>query len=242
MQLNSLRGREMRSYIGILGITAALAAMPLGVSFAHGGGSTGGGSMPSAQSGSRQPDEVAKAAYNAGVKDIKKAKEYDADAAKASTPEKSAKAADKAHKSYQNALTEFIDAVAAQPTMYEAWNYLGFANRHLGNYNDALASYAKALELNPNYPDAIEYRGEAYLGLNKIDDAKGAYMSLFRDSRPLADELMTAMHHWTESRRKDAQGLSTADIDAFAKWMDERSNVAGQTASLATGAPQTNWR
>jgi hypothetical protein len=77
--------------------------------------------------------------------------------------------------------------------------------------------------------------------LNRIDDAKDAYMALFRDSRPLANELMTAMHQWADARRKDAQGLSPSDVEAFAKWMDERETVAAQTASLATGAPPI-WR
>jgi len=39
--------------------------------------------------------------------------------------------------------------------MYQAWNYIGFANRHLGNYDAALSAYAKALEINPAYPEAI---------------------------------------------------------------------------------------
>jgi tetratricopeptide (TPR) repeat protein len=197
--------------------------------------------MPGGTGGQR-PEDVAKAAYNSGVHTIKKAADSDADAAKASTPEKGAKAAEKAHTYYQKAAEQFVDAVSADPKMYQAWNYLGFAKRHLGDFDDSLNAYAKALELNPNYPDAIEYRGEAYLGLNKIDAAKEAYMSLFRGSRPLADELMTAMHRWTEARRKDAQGVSADDIEAFAKWMDERTNVAAQTASLALGAPPPIWR
>jgi tetratricopeptide (TPR) repeat protein len=234
----------MRSYCQIIGVSIALAAAPITMSVAHGGGGMSGGSAPSSQMPNvpRNPDDAAKSAYNDGVKTIKKARDSDQDAAKASTPEKAAKAQEKAHKYYQKALEEFIEAVGAQPAMYQAWNYMGFANRHLGNYQDALSAYAKALELNPNYPDAIEYRGEAYLGLNKIDEAKGAYMSLFRDSRPLADELMTAMHHWADARRQDAQGLAAVDIDAFAKWMDERASVASQTASLAIGAPQAGWK
>jgi tetratricopeptide (TPR) repeat protein len=234
----------MRGYFQIIGVTMALAAAPIATSIAHGGGGMSGGSAASSQmpSARRSPDDVAKSAYNQGVKTIKKAQESDEDAAKASTPEKSAKAQEKAHKYYQKALEEFIDAVGAQPAMYQAWNYMGFANRHLGNYQDALTAYAKALDLNPNYPDAIEYRGEAYLGLNKIDEAKSAYMSLFRDSRPLANELMTAMHRWADARRQDGQGLSASDIDAFAKWMDERATVAAQTASLGIGAPQAGWK
>lgn len=231
----------MRSFLRILALIASLAAAPLEAVFAH-----GGGSMPSGPSGMvtatpRNAVDAAKSAYNAGVRNIKKAQEYDAEASKASTPEKAAKAHDKGQKAYHDSLGSFIDAVAADPKMYEAWNYLGFANRHLGNYEDALSSYAKALEINPNYPDAIEYRGEAYLGLNQIEEAKGAYMALFSASRPLADELMAAMHHWADAHRQDAQGLSTAEVEAFTKWMDERSGIAAQTASLAIGAAQP-WR
>jgi tetratricopeptide (TPR) repeat protein len=226
----------MRIHFGIVIVTGALSMAPVGTALAH-----GGGSMPSGASGvpagsQRSPEDAAKAAYNNGVRSIKKAQESDADAAKASTPEKADKAREKAQKYYRESLASFIDAVGAQPALYQAWNYLGFANRHLGNYQDALAAYAKALDINPNYPDAIEYRGEAYLGLNQIEEAKSAYMALFRDSRPLADELMTAMHHWADARRQDAQGLSSADVEAFTKWMDERAGIASQTASLAIGA------
>ena len=201
-----------------------------------GSGSGMSSSMP------RSPEDAAKSAYNSGVRSIKKAQEYDADAAKASAPDKAAKAHDKAQKYYRESLASFIDAVNAQPKMYQAWNYLGFANRHLGNYDDALSAYAKALQINPDYPDAIEYRGEAYLGLNQIEDAKSAYMTLFKDSRPLANQLMEAMHRWADARRQDAQGLSSADVEAFSKWMEERAGIAAQTASLATGATAQPWR
>jgi tetratricopeptide (TPR) repeat protein len=229
----------MRNFLGILAFSIAIAVAPAGAALAHGGGSSGSSGMVTATP--RNAGDAAKNAYNEGVRYIKKAQEYDAESAKASTPEKAAKAHDKAQKAYHDSLGSFIDAVGADPKMYAAWNYLGFANRHLGNYEDALSSYAKALEINPNYPDAIEYRGEAYLGLNQIEDAKGAYMALFSGSRPLADELMVAMHHWADARRQDAQGLSSADVEAFTKWMDERASVAAQTASLAIGTEQP-WR
>jgi len=230
----------MRVGRGILGLTVLLMIAPAGIGFAHGSGSTGGGgSMGGSRSGT--PEEMAKASYNSGVHTLKKAEDYESDAAKASKPEKRAKALDKAHEYYSKALEQFIDAVSQQPKMYQAWNYIGFANRHLGNYDAALSAYAKALELNPAYPEAIEYRGEAYLGLNKIDEAKEAYMTLFRDSRSLADELMTAMRRWTDARRTDAQGLAPEDVEAFSKWMDERAGIAAQTASLAVGA-RTAWK
>jgi tetratricopeptide (TPR) repeat protein len=233
----------MRRLLGSLIFAATLVVAP-GIGVAHGSGGSsgpGGSGMITSEGAMRNRQEAAKIAYNSAVRTIKNAQDSDADAAKAATPEKSAKAHEKAQKYYQEAVTKLIDVVGLDPKMYQAWNYLGFANRHLGHYEDSLSSYAKALEINPNYPDAIEYRGEAYLGLNRIDDAKDAYMALFRDSRPLANELMTAMHHWADARRKDAQGLSPTDVEAFAKWMDERETVAAQTASLATGAPPI-WR
>src|ERR1700760_4499662 len=230
----------MRRILGVVAFTALLVA-PIGSALAHGGGSSGGSPTGMVTASPRTGSDGAKSAYNAGVRSIKKAQEYDADAAKAAATDKAAKAHDKAQKAYRDALASFIDAVGADPKMVEAWNYLGFSQRHLGNYEDALGAYAKALEINPNYPDAIEYRGEAYLGLNQIEEAKGAYLALFRGSRPLADELMVAMHRWADARRQDSQGLSSADVEAFAKWMDERAGIAAQTASLAIGATQ-GWR
>ena len=75
----------------------------------------------------------------------------------------------------------------------------------------------------------------AYLGLNRIDDAKNAYMQLFQSARPLADQLMAEMQKWVAERR--AAGNAAAEVDALAQWIDERSNIARQTASLATDAP-----
>ena len=226
----------MRVSHGILALTITLMVAPIEIAAAHGGGSLGGGADSVSDSRSSTPEEQAKDAYNSGVRSIKKAQGYDSDAAKASSPEKAAKAQDKARQAYSKALEQFIDAVGKQPTMYQAWNYLGFANRHLGNYDDSLSAYAKALELNPAYPDAIEYRGEAYLGLNRIDDAKQAYMSLFSNSRGLAAELMTAMRHWIDARHTDAQGVDPKSLEAFSQWVEERSGIAAQTASLALGA------
>ncbi len=121
----------MRVSRGILSLTVALAVAPVGIGFAHGGGSMGGGGVTGSAAGSRSssPENAAKAAYNSGVRSIKEAKEYESDGAKASNPQKSAKALDKAHQYYSKALEQFIDAVSQQPKMYEAWNYIGFANR-----------------------------------------------------------------------------------------------------------------
>jgi tetratricopeptide (TPR) repeat protein len=185
------------------------------------------------------PEEQAKAAYNQGVRAVKQADKLAKAADEATDEKKKTKSADKARRQYQNARGYFAAAAQRKPGMYEAWNYVGYTSRKLGEYDKALAAYDESLRLNPSYAEAIEYRGEAYLALNRIEDAKNAYMQLFRDARPLADQLMTAMQRWVGERR--AAGAPSAEVDALAQWIDERSNIARQTASLAIDAPVPHW-
>jgi tetratricopeptide (TPR) repeat protein len=222
--------------IGLL--TAVLATSP---AFANGGSSGGGGGSFEGSSRQMSPEEEAKAAYSKGVRLVQTA-DKTAKAADAATDEKKkAKTLDKARKQYENARGYFGAALQRKPTMHEAWNYLGYTSRKLGEYDKALAAYGEALRLNPSYNEAIEYRGEAYLALNRLDDAKGAYMTLFRDARPLADELMAAMQKWVSNRRADAAGVAASDVDAFAQWIDERNTIARQTASLAVDGATARW-
>jgi tetratricopeptide (TPR) repeat protein len=183
--------------------------------------------------------------YNHGIHEVGKARDYEQDAAKAGDDDKKvAKALAKARKSYDSSLQDFEKAVDENPSLFQAWNYVGFCQRHLGNYQDALAAYDKALDLNPKYGEAYEYRAEAYLGLNRIEDAKTTYMMLFATVRPLADELMASMHRWIDQRSKDAKGVSAEDLTAFTSWVAERSAIAQQTASLSpipSAKKRVNW-
>jgi tetratricopeptide (TPR) repeat protein len=220
-------------------IVAGIASYVPGVEAAGSSPSSGGGGMDMG-SIRQSPEETAKAAFRDGAKAVKQADKYAEEAATA--PEaKKAKAAEKAQKQYEKAKQKFVLAIQQQPKMHEAWNYLGYTSRKLGFYNDALTAYAEALKLKPGFPEAIEYRGEAYLGLNQLEDAKTAYMALFRDSRPLADQLMAAMQKWVSERRANSAGVAADDIEKFAQWIAERTTIAQQTASLAVDAPRTNW-
>jgi tetratricopeptide (TPR) repeat protein len=220
----------------------ALAAVLLasGFVFAAPSGGSGGGSYDAPQ---RQltPEERAKAAYNQGVRALKQAGKYEKAAGEATNEGKKAKALERARAQHEKAREYFAATVRELPQMHEAWNYLGYTSRKLGEYNDALTAYDEALRLSPAFAEAIEYRGEAYLGLDRIEDAKGEYMKLFRDARPLADQLMAAMQEWVVERRSNPGAVATADIDAFAQWLEERTNVARQTASLAIDAPPPRW-
>lgn len=220
----------------VAAVVAALAATALTPAPAL---AAGGGTLH------RSASQAAADAYNAGVRAVGKARDYEAAAARNSTPEAQAKALTQAHKAYGAALEQFQLAVKDQADLFQAWNYIGFTQRHLGDYESALTAYARALELNPSYEEAIEYRAEAYLGLNRIADAKGAYMDLFRDARPLADQLMAAMRHWIGERQREPMGLSPEDLQAFAQWVEERAAIAQQTASLGTSVasrPTADWK
>src|SRR5262245_41054984 len=207
--------------------------------FAAGGG--GGSPMPSMDMPSPRatPEELARNDYNNGISALKDAQKQEAKIEEAKDAKAAEKAKEKTAKAYERALKSFTRAANRMPNMHDAWNYIGFSQRHLGDYKASLAAYAKALELKPNYPEAIEYRGEAFLGLNALDDAKQAYMSLYRTSRPLADQLLTAMKTWVAKRKANPEGVDANTLEAFAAWIDDRVKTAGQTAM--NEEPSRRW-
>jgi len=73
---------------------------------------------------------------------------------------------------WQGAIAAFARTVAQDPQNADAFNYLGFANRKLGNFPQAFASYEKALAIDPEHKGAHEYIGEAYLETNNLAKAE----------------------------------------------------------------------
>jgi tetratricopeptide (TPR) repeat protein len=216
----------MRSVRQIMVLISALMALGSSEAFASGGASIG-----------RDAGQQAADAYNSGVRKLSDAKKYDGDAA-AAHGETQARALGRAQKAYRQALDQFRKAVSAKPELFQAWNYIGFTQRHLGDYESALTAYARALELNPTYEEAVEYRAEAYLGLNRIEDAKSAYMDLFGADRPLADELLQSMRRWIAERQSDPRGTSSDEVAAFTQWLESRATIAQQTVSFASAPPR----
>jgi tetratricopeptide (TPR) repeat protein len=219
----------------ILSACVLVAAVP--AVWANGGG---GMNMPDVHSREQTPEDKAKDFYNAGVRDVKKADKYQESAAGLTDARKKEKALHEAQEYYTNALGKFKQALQNDPRMPEGWNYVGYSSRKLGNYEVALGAYQQALTLRPGYPDALEYRGEAFLGLNKVADAQQAYLDLFAGNRALADKLLTAMKTWVEAQRSSA----TVDANAVSeldKWIQERTAIAGQTASLTREGAALSW-
>ena len=206
----------------------------------------GGGSAPSGGgAGTRQeaasPEETARLAHNAGVRAVEKGDELSAEAARQGDARKQQKLNDKAKSAYAGALKKFTRATNLNPVMYEAWNYLGYANRKLGNYQAALTAYDRALNLKPGYAEAIEYRGHAYLGMNRLEEAKQAYLELFAGNRQLAAQLLAGMQAWVGEHRGNPDGVDGASLDAFASWVSERSAIASQTAGLTREGASVRW-
>lgn len=187
--------------------------------------STPAPSMPAQREAS--PAEQARAAHDAGVKLLKKAE--------AAEPEKAAKA-------YGKALEKFDLATRLDGDIAESWNYVGYCRRKLGEHEAALIAYDRAIALRPDFPEALEYRAQAYLGVGRIEDARNDYLAVFAQDRALSAQLLETMRTWVAARRAAPEGLSAADLDAFAAWIDERAQIAAQTASLGRDAAPTAWR
>ncbi|HTC51042.1 MAG TPA: tetratricopeptide repeat protein [Steroidobacteraceae bacterium] len=146
-----------------------------------------------------------------------------------------------AREAYASARTKLQSLVARSPQIAEAWNALGYTQRRLGAYDDALASYARALELKPGYPEALEYRGEAYLRMNRIQEAKQAYLDLFATNRTIAATLLESMRSWLKTQR-GASAVDASVLTDLEQWVQERSQIATQTAALTRAGAAASWR
>lgn len=210
--------------------------------WSNGGG--GGMSMPQRMPDRPRevtPEEQAKSAYNDGVHYVKKADKAQAASLEAKDAGKKDKQAKEAQEPYARALESFKRAADLDFTLPEAWNYVGYTSRKLGHYEDALAAYDKALNLKPGYTDALEYRGEAFLAMNRISDAQQAYLDLYAGDRALAGKLLTAMRGWLTTQRASPAGTAI-NLDDVDKWIQERAQIAGQTASLTRAGTAASWR
>jgi len=196
------------------------------------GGGMGSSPMPSMQQ--RSPHDQAVDYFNNAERRIDGlSKTHDEmKAAMTADPQKAAKLQAKLNKGLENAAADLERAVKNDPQLFQAYSELGFTYRKMGKYKESMEAYDKALSISPGYTPAIEYRAEAYLGLNRLDEARAAYTDLFSVDRPKADALLISMKSFVAARKADAAGLDAGQLDAFAKWVDQREIIHGQTAPL----------
>jgi len=91
---------------------------------------------------------------------------------------------------YDEAIGDFMSAIALKADYAEAYNMLGFCLRKTGKVQDAMQNYQKALALKPNFPEAREYYGEALLMASDLNGAVAQYIVLQKAGRREAKELL----------------------------------------------------
>lgn len=162
-------------------------------------------------------------AYNQGYAAIQRADHSQALAEASSSAKEKREAERAARNFYEEALPHFKEAIRLNGSMHEAYTYLGYANRKLGNHAEALAAYEQALQLFPDYPHAIEYQGQAFLEMNRLDEARFNYLRLYALDKGQAAKLLQAMRAWVESHENtQPEGVDTGD---FAEWVARRSEL-----------------
>ena len=73
---------------------------------------------------------------------------------------------------YAKAIPLLEKVVVAEPKNADAYNYLGYSHRKLGDRDKAFAFYSKALEIKPRHLGANEYLGELYLEMGELQKAE----------------------------------------------------------------------
>ena len=187
------------------------------------------------------PEQQAKVLFNDGVRYTERADKKEGSVASLTDEKKRERALKDVKSDYTTALGKFAQVLRINSRMPEAWNYVGYTSRKLGNYDDALKAYSNALLLRPGYPEAIEYRGEALLAVNKVSDAQQSYLDLFAANRALANKLLEAMKSWIATQRTASTADTAGAADELDKWVQERAQIAGQTASLTREGTAESW-
>lgn len=72
---------------------------------------------------------------------------------------------------YQNAIADLNSAIAADPTLMEAYLNRGAVYRRLNDFDKALSDLNQAIKLDPSIGDAYLERGSAYASLSRFDEA-----------------------------------------------------------------------
>jgi tetratricopeptide (TPR) repeat protein len=162
-------------------------------------------------------------AYNQGYAAIQRADHSQALAEASSDVKEKADAERTARGSYKESLKHFNEALRLDPSMHEAYTYLGYANRKLGNYTKALSAYQQALKIFPDYPHAIEYQGQAFLGLNRLNEARFNYLRLYALNKGQAAKLLQAMRAWVATHQNTA--IEGVNVSGFSEWVAQRSEA-----------------
>ena len=73
---------------------------------------------------------------------------------------------------YGRAIDKAQDYLSSNPRSADAYNYIGYSERKLGNFEKAAKAYDRALAIDKNHVGAHEYYGELQLTLGNIPKAE----------------------------------------------------------------------
>lgn len=73
---------------------------------------------------------------------------------------------------YAGAISSLLKVTKAEPKNADAYNFLGYSHRKLGQFDEALGYYQTALKLDPEHLGANEYLGELYLQTSQLAKAE----------------------------------------------------------------------
>ncbi len=93
-------------------------------------------------------------------------------------------------KIYENAINLLNDFIQKIDNNANAYNWLGFSYRQLGQYNKAFDPYNKALAIDKKHLGANEYLGELYLKVDKPKKAKKYLKKLSKYCKKQCEEYL----------------------------------------------------
>jgi len=119
-------------------------------------------------------------------------------------------------KDFGKAVQLFQGVVTSDPRNADAWNYLAYSQRNLGQLDDAMKNYNTALSIKPNHKGALEYQGELYLMLNNQAAAEANLQKLTEACKhgcAEKDTLQAALEHFKESKSSSAMPQRTYSMN-----------------------------
>ena len=81
---------------------------------------------------------------------------------------------------YDRAISKAKEFLRTNPRSADAYNYLGYSERKLGNYADAKKAYERALKIDGDHVGAHEYYGELHITMGDIPSAEAHLAALTR--------------------------------------------------------------
>ncbi len=107
---------------------------------------------------------------------------------------------------YADAIPLLNKAVKANPKSADAYNYLGYSYRQLGQFDSAMEYYNTALSLQPKHLGANEYLGELYLQLGEVDKAEERLAVLDKECFFGCEEYSDLKHAIAEYKAQQGAG------------------------------------